>query len=41
MSVPTIMIKKENTPRIETEQLILRKFNQGDTDALLNILIDV
>ena len=29
-----------NTPRIETERLILRKFTQGDIEALYRILKD-
>lgn len=32
--------KQENTPRLETERLILRRFEEGDVDALFAILSD-
>lgn len=35
-----MMIKNENTPTIETERLILRKFNENDAGALFEILSD-
>ncbi len=34
------MIIEENTPYLETDRLILRKFNEDDTNALLDILSD-
>jgi len=34
------MITNENTPTIETERLILRKFTEHDADALFELLSD-
>ena len=32
---------KTNTPRLETERLILRRFEPGDVDAILEIYLQV
>ena len=34
------MIINENTPTIETERLVLRKFTENDANALFEILSD-
>lgn len=34
------MLKQENTPRLETERLILRRFTEGDVEAVFQIYSD-